>query len=150
MKKYFGMLMCIATLAFANNSFARRAAEVTEKVKKEFKETFPFAEKVDWEEFPDRYIVHFEESNVRAVVDYDKDGNYLGSKRYYGESNLPVNILYKIRKKYADKKIFGITEIATDNSIDYYIKMEDATNWITIKSDPSGNFEQVEKYKKLG
>ncbi|MBS1916456.1 MAG: PepSY-like domain-containing protein [Bacteroidetes bacterium] len=148
MKKYFSILFCFLFLAFARLSYAGNVTDVNEKVIKAFKQTFPFAEKVTWDEFSDRYIVHFEENDVRTVVDYDKDGNYLGSKRYYKENNLPVSILYKIRTKYADKKIFGVTEISTDTSIDYYVKMEDNSNWVTVKCDASGAMEVVEKYKK--
>jgi hypothetical protein len=148
MKKYLNMLLCFAFLAIGKISFAGNVIEVNEKVVKAFKQTFPYAEQVSWDEFSDRYIVHFEENKVKAVVDYDKEGNYLGSKRYYKEDNLPVSILYKIRKKYTDKKIFGVTEISSETSIDYYVKMEDSSNWVTVKCDASGAMEVVEKYKK--
>lgn len=148
MKKYLRLLFCIAGLALCKISFAGNAKEVNEKVLKAFKETFPFAEQVNWEEFSDRYMVHFQEGNIRTIVNYDKDGNYIDSKRYYGEENLPVSILYKIRKKYADKKVFGVTEISTESTIDYYVKMEDKTNWVTVKCDASGAMEVVEKYEK--
>ncbi|HLK31011.1 MAG TPA: hypothetical protein VKT28_20705 [Puia sp.] len=147
MKKYvglFGFLM----IASVFQALAFNEKEVNEKVIQAFKKTFPSAEKVNWQEFSDRYMVHFQESNIQVVVDYDKDGNYLRSKRYYQEDNLPINILYKIRKKYADKKIFGVTEVSTDTSIDYYVKLEDEKNWMTIKSDASGSLEVFEKYQK--
>jgi len=148
MKKYFSMLLCFAFLASGKLSYAGNVTDVNEKVIKAFNQTFPFAQQVTWDEFSDRYIVHFQENEVRTVVDYDKDGNYLGSKRYYKEDNLPVSILYKIKKKYTDKKIFGVTEISAENSIDYYVKMEDSSNWVTVKCDASGYMELVEKYKK--
>lgn len=148
MKKLTLMLLVAVVLVFTGRAFGSSSESISEKVIKSFKETFPQAEKVNWEEFPDRYIVHFEESNIRTIVDYDKDGNYLSSKRYYSETNLPVNIICKLRKKFTDKKVFGVTEIANENSTEYYIKLEDAQDWITVKSDVSGLMEVVEKYQK--
>jgi len=46
------------------------------------------------------------------------------------------------------KKVFGVTEMTTDSAVEYYIKLEDATNWITVKSNVDGNLSVVEKYKK--
>jgi hypothetical protein len=147
MKNYVS-IVCFLTIALVNHAFAFNEKDVTEKVLKAFKNTFPLAEKVRWQEFSDRYMVHFQESNIEIIVDYDKDGNYLQSKRYYQEDNLPINILYKIRKKFADKKIFGITELSNDLSTEYYVKLEDDMNWTTVKIDSLGSMEVVEKYKK--
>jgi len=60
-----------------------------------------------------------------------------------------LNILLKLRKKYPSQKIFGVTEIESEVSIEYYIKMEDDTNWTTVKSDTGGNMQVIEKYKKV-
>ena len=149
MKKYTG-IFCLLTIAFGFQVFATNAKDVSEKVIQAFKKTFPLAEKVNWQEFTDRYMVNFEESHIRVVVDYDKDGNYLSSKRYYQEDNLPINILYKIRKKYADKKIFGVTELSTELNTEYYVKLEDDKYWTTVKVDSGGRMETVEKFEKQG
>jgi len=148
MKNYSALLVFAIALTCSTNSIASNGKEVNEKVIKSFKQTFPFAEKVDWQEFSDRYIVHFKDGDMLSVIDYDKEGNFLSSKRYYKEDNLPINILCRIRKKYSDKKIFGVTEVATENSIDYYVKIEDDQNWFTVKLDASGGMEVIEKYKK--
>ena len=38
--------------------------------------------------------------------------------------------------------------MTTDAVVEYYIKLEDAENWITVKSNVDGNMQVVEKYKK--
>ena len=149
MKKSLAMLIGIFMLAFCMQTFAADGPEVNEKVIRSFKLTFPDAEKVSWQEFAERYVVHFEEGDIQTVMDFDKEGNYLVSKRYYKEDKLPVNILCKLRKKYADKKISIVTEVSTENNTDYYIKLEDATTWMTVKSDGGGSMEVVDKYKKV-
>jgi len=139
-------LVCFMTLtagAFATDGFT-----ISEKILKSFKQTFPDAQQVKWLEQTDRYTVNFKENGILTKIDYDKEGNFISSLRYYTEKNLPINILCRLQKKYADKKVFGVTEMTTDAVVDYYIKLEDAENWITVKSNVDGNMQVVEKYKK--
>jgi hypothetical protein len=121
---------------------------ISDKLLATFKQTFPDAEQVKWVEQEDKYTVNFKEKGILTKIEYDKDGNFVNSLRYYTEKNLPVNILCKLQKKYADKKVFGVTEMSTESAIEYYIKMEDANNWITVRSTQDGNMQVVEKYKK--
>jgi len=139
-------LVCFMTLtagAFATDGFT-----ISEKMLNSFKKTFPDAQQVKWLEQADRYTVNFSENGVLTKIDYDKDGNFISSLRYYKEKNLPINILCRLQKKYADKKVFGVTEMTSDASVEYYIKLEDDENWITVKSNADGNMQVVEKYKK--
>jgi hypothetical protein len=92
--------------------------------------------------------VNFMEDGIRNAIIYEKDGTFRSSTRYYKEQNLPYYLLVNIRKRYPDKKIFGVTEISSISEIEYYIKMEDAAVWTTIKMDSEGNLVLVEKLKK--
>jgi hypothetical protein len=131
-----------------NFTASEKVPGISEKMLSSFKQTFPDAEQVKWLESADRYTVNFKESGILTKIDYDKDGNFISSLRYYTEKNLPINILCRLQKKYADKKVFGVTEMTSEGSVEYYIKMEDAENWITVKSSAEGNMMVVEKYKK--
>jgi hypothetical protein len=148
MKKYFVIIQCLCILGFSVKASALSNIEVNQKVIKLFNETFPFAEKVNWQEFTETYVVHFMQGNVRTVIEYDKNGNFISSIRYYKEDMLPVNILLPVRKKYADKTIFGVTEISTEENTAYYIKMEDSKYWITVKAESNGLMQVTEKYEK--
>ncbi len=121
---------------------------ISEKLMKSFQKTFPDAEQVKWVEQENQYTVNFRQNGNLTRVVYDKDGNFLSSLRYYKEKGLPVSILCRLQKKYADKKVFGVTELTTENSVEYYIKLEDDNNWITVRSTVDGNLQVVEKYKK--
>jgi len=144
MKK--SLIISISMMAFSLAMYAN--VEVNEKVLKSFKETFPKAEQVNWQEYSDNYVVNFMELGIRERITYDKDGNFVSATRYYLEENLPTNILFKVKKKFPGQKVFGVTEVETDTSVDYYIKLEDSSNWTTVKSDVSGVMEVVEKYKR--
>jgi hypothetical protein len=138
------LIVSVCGAAFAGNGYI-----INEKLLQNFKQTFPDAQQVKWLEQADKYTVNFTENGILTKIDYDKEGNFMSSLRYYSEKNLPVNILVKLQKKYADKKVFGVTELTTDTVVDYYIKLEDDRNWITVRSNADGNMQVVEKYKKV-
>lgn len=138
----------VFSLTLTAGAFATDGFTINEKILKSFKQTFPDAEQVKWLEQADRYTVNFKENGILTKIDYDKDGNFISSLRYYTEKNLPINILCRLQKKYADKKVFGVTEMTSDATVEYYIKLEDDQNWITVKSNADGNMQVVEKYRK--
>ena len=153
-KKYLlitGLLLSLSAGVFAatgTNPGNSNNITVSDKLLQTFKQTFPDAEQVKWLEQEDKYTVNFKEKGIITKIEYDKEGNFMSSLRYYTEKNLPVNILCRLQKKYADKKVFGVTEMATETAVEYYIKLEDDNNWITVKSTVDGNMQVVEKYKK--
>ena len=77
-----------------------------------------------------------------------RTGIFLSSVRYYFEKDLPLNIICKLKQKYPGKTVFGVTEMTTESEVNYYITLEDATSWMTVKTGTDGNMELVEKYKK--
>jgi hypothetical protein len=141
------IITAISMLMLSMGIFAR-AVEVNEKVLKSFKESFPSAQQVSWQEYVDTYVVNFTSIGIKERITYDKEGNFISSTRYYYQENLPANIICKIKKNYPTYKVFGVTEVTTESLVQYYVKMEDNANWTTVKSDESGNMEVVEKYKK--
>jgi len=130
------------------SSFAFTGKNINEKLLQTFKESFPNAEQVSWKELPETYVVNFVDEGVRNAIIYEKDGTFVSSTRYYQERTLPYYLLINFKKKYPDKKILGITELATITDIFYYIKMEDKTVITTIKMDAEGNLVLVEKLRK--
>jgi hypothetical protein len=153
---------CLLTLSagvFANRNFTTGdnpgvttgttpASTISDKLLQAFRQTFPDAIQVKWVEEPTRYTVSFKQNNILTKIEYDRDGNFVSSLRYYSEKNLPVTVLCQLQKKYAGMTIFGVTELATEASTEYYIKLVDDRNWMTVSSDADGNMQLVEKYKK--
>lgn len=139
-------LLCIVVCLFSVH--AGIAGGISEKILQIFKQTFPRAEEVKWAEQVDKVTVDFRDGGISTKVEYDKDGNFLSSVRYYTERDLPLNLLCNLQKKFPGKTVFGMTEMTTESEVNYYIKLEDATSWMTVKSGTDGNMEIVEKYKK--
>jgi hypothetical protein len=122
--------------------------DIGEKVLKAFKETFSDAKDVIWSEFDTYYEVKFKQSEVSARIKYDQEGNVIEAYRYYQEQQLAPYVLSKLKKKYADKKIFGITEVTKKNGLQYFITLEDDHNWYAVRADIFGNLDLEKKFKK--
>lgn len=137
---------CLLTISAG--AYAADGNTVNEKLLKAFEQTFPDATQVKWLEEPTGYQVTFLQSNILTKVEYDKDGHFVGSLRYYSEKNLPVTVICALQKKYADKKVWGVTEHSTEVGTEYFIKLVDDKNWYTVNSDGDGNMQLVDKYKK--
>lgn len=145
MKKYLISVLCTIFCCIAISGFSNT---VNDKVLKSFKQTFPNAENVSWQSSAEKYVAQFKQNGIRTIVNYDFEGNILEATRYYTEENLPINIVWKLKRKYPSTKIYGVTEVTTNETINYFVKLEDETTWTTVKSDTEGNSEIIEKYNK--
>ncbi|MBS1567418.1 MAG: hypothetical protein JST39_23750 [Bacteroidetes bacterium] len=142
-------IIVVALVAFFGTSlYANPIDDISEKVLRIFKTTFSNAQDVKWTEYDDKYVVSFSQDGIQSKVTYDKDGDILSSLRYYSPDRLPVAIYGKLKKKYEDRTLYGVTESANEQEIYYYVKMYDAKNWYTIKIDASGSMETYEKLKR--
>jgi len=140
------LVLCLF-VSIISGAFARANA-VSEKVLKAFKETFTTAQEVNWHESGESYSVRFLQEGVRYIVYYSKDGTITNSMRFYAPSLLPMNILTEIKNHYSKKTAFGVTEITSGDEVAYFVRMEDAKNWYTIKFNSAGEGTVYEKLKK--
>ena len=128
--------------------FAGEDFTISDKLLQAFQHTFPDAKQVKWVEEPNGYQVTFRQNDILTKVEYDKEAHFLTSLRYYSEKNLPVTIICQLQKHYAGKTVWGVTEMSTETTTEYYVKLVDDRNWYTVKSDAEGNLQTVEKYRK--
>ncbi len=144
---------CLIFLLIISVQSASRAADgpaaVNEKLIKAFRDAFPLAEKVDWKESGNHYLVYFRSNDVLSEIEYDQDGNFIGSDRYYKDVNLlPLHLAWELHKKYVGKTVFGVTETNSDSGTLYYVKMEDSKQWITVVGNSDGVLEVIERMAK--
>jgi len=142
----------IIYLAFLLTGFVAVAApapsEVNEKVLKAFKETFTAAQNVTWHEYEDYTQANFEIEKVQVRAQYAEDGRLIRTIRYYSEKELLPNIVAKLKKKYGDKEITGVTESSSEDEVCFVINIKDATHWYVVKTDVYGNTQHTEKFKR--
>src|SRR5687768_6341543 len=143
MRKTFIAVSCFLMIAVS-----ALASAPNEKVLKVFQATFTRPEQVVWSEYENYYDVCFVQSGIRSRVKYDKEGNFISSIRYYTEQRLPLNIISELKKKFPGKKVFGVRELTNAEEVTYYIKLEDAKRWYTVKVSGNGRIESTEKFWK--
>ena len=143
MKKILATLLiaCASTFTFA-------APPVSEKVLKVFADLFPAVQDAKWHTFETYYQVYFDKDDIKCRIKYDFDGKIIGTTRYYGEKSVCPFLKAKIAQKFAGKKIFGITEMTSENEMTYEFVLEDEKSWTKVKSDATGQMSVTEKFKK--
>jgi len=129
-------------------SFSAMADDPSQKVLDAFNKTFPHVKDVAWTESEQSYEVKFKQNEILSKVTYDKNGNILKTLRYYYEQNLPLLVLSKVKNKFNDKKIFGVTEESSDEGTFYHIILEDEKHWINITADSYGGIKVDKKFNK--
>jgi hypothetical protein len=140
-----GMFLLFFQLA----AIAVPVKEVNEKLVRSFQTAFPDASQVNWTEQEDHYFVRFTQASVISEIEYDHEGDFVNSIRYYKNAGLlPLNISWKLHKKFADKTIFAITESSSPVETIYYVKMEDEKSFITVEATEGGSLAVTEKVIK--
>ena len=118
------------------------------KAVRNFKKAFKNVFNGKWYEMPDGYRVNFILNNIRCRLDYDKNGNWLHTIRYYDEKQLPVEVRRLVVSSYLDYNIRTIEEIKVpSNNMFYVIHLEGQTDWINIKV-ADNEINELEKIKK--
>src|SRR5688572_1647427 len=125
------LFLIISMLMFS--IVASASVPVDDSVLKLFNESFKEAREVSWSETKAHYLVNFIKDDIRHMVTYDKKGNLISARRYYFEEKLPMYILFKIKRRFPDKAIYGVTETMNDEGIEYYITMQDRKSWWMVK-----------------
>ena len=136
------LLVFFSIAAFAN------PPEVSEKVLKIFHETYTTAAEVKWYTYEQYYEATFKQNDIPVTVRYDTDGNIISSKRYYSGQQLNPFVAGKLKARYGDKTIFGVTEWTSADGTAYHVVLEDEKFWWNVKADANGEVETTEKIKK--
>jgi hypothetical protein len=137
----------LAAIVIAS-SFTALADGPSQRVLDAFNKTFQNVKEVAWTENEQSFEVKFKQNEILAKVTYDKEGNILKTLRYYYEQNLPLLIFSKVKTKFADKKIFGVTEESSEGGTYYHIVLEDEKHWINITADSFGEIKVDRKFNK--
>ncbi|MGZ3839098.1 MAG: hypothetical protein ACXVMS_13900 [Flavisolibacter sp.] len=139
------ILLIAAAFIFASAAYAYTP---NQKVLDAFHKTFQQVTNVNWQDVDNKYEANFSQNNITFRVMYNEDGDVVKSIRYYFGPSLPIFIQAKLEKKYEGKKVFGVTEVSTDNELTYYIILEDNNTWTHVQSDAYGNMFTEKKIKK--
>ena len=121
---------------------------VNEKAQKTFITNFKDAADVTWSNAGNHYEAYFENAGIRTRVTIDAKGNLLQTIRYYGENNLPANVLYAIKNDYKGKEVYGVTEVTNKNGTHYRVVLKDSKHYTHINANQAGDTEWVARYTR--
>lgn len=138
----------IVTSIFLSLGFTNRNINASPKVLEVFNQTFKNPKEVTWYISENESSAFFIDNDIRTKITYDNKANFLCSRRYYTENNLPFNILLKIRSKYKDKKIGIVTEVIEEGTIIYSINVEDEHTVYVLESDGNAHVKVQSRFKK--
>ena len=141
-------VLVFACTLFITASVFAKDVNVSEKTLKAFETTFTGARNVVWTNNGNVYNVTFTQDEIATSVNYDEQGNFLSLRRYYQNAKLPIDIQCKLQKQFSGKTVYGVTEIAVADNVYYFIKMEDATSWTSLRINNAREIEVLEKLKK--
>ena len=78
----------------------------------------------------------------------DEEGNIRYTIRNYSEEVLPPFIASKVHKKFPGKKVWGVTEISSEEGIQYKVFLQDDKKWYHVSANSSGEVYLDEWYYK--
>ncbi|MCD2424596.1 hypothetical protein LQ567_17580 [Niabella pedocola] len=144
------LFILTAALSLGLNAMAAVTVNptVNDKVLKTFKEVFSNARDVQWSTTADYNEASFRSGSISTRAVIDNNGALIRTIRYYKENNLPSNILYKIKKKYDGKEIYGVTEVTNNEGTNYHIIVRDSRSIYSVTADNNGSVMQTAKYKR--
>ncbi|WP_109695193.1 PepSY-like domain-containing protein [Chitinophaga deserti] len=147
MKKIIAILTLVTV--FVTGAFAADGVTIdNKKVLEAFKREFATAEDVAWYTTPDKFVAKFTMHARKVTAHYNKEGELLATSRYITDSDLPLNVITRLMKKYPDQKINNIVEYEADGSTTYVITLESETHWTVLRAESNGNISRLKKLQK--
>ncbi len=133
---YVASLLIMATIA----------AEPGSSLKQKFSETFPNAKNVKWADDNAGYYVSFTQNGNFKKALYNKEGDFVCSWKYSDGSDLPVNIVIKLNRKFEGASIIGVTEYTSDNNTMYNVKLTKGQKLYSLDISNDGSITNQEKF----
>lgn len=142
------IILGMAVLVTLSLSAFTTVSPIDVTVIKQFKKTYPAATAVKWYQGKDYYQVYFTQGETRSIIYFNNENNIFRTLRYYGEAQLTPFITLKIKERYKNKDIKGVTELSDKEKLTYTIVLEDEQNIFIVQSDDFGNLHTTKKLKK--
>ncbi len=147
MKKIIAILTIAVLVTSA--AFARDGKTIdNKKVMESFNKEFAGAADVSWYSTSENYVAKFTMKASKVTAHFDREGNLLATSRYISDSELPLNVITKLMKKYPDQKIHNIVEYDAEGNTTYVITLESNTHWTVLKAESTGSLSTLKKLEK--
>ncbi|HEV9037754.1 MAG TPA: hypothetical protein VGQ51_14060 [Puia sp.] len=131
-----------------SSSFATPNNDRTDAVTASFRKDFKKAELLATESGKNFTKLTFKMNDVVLFAFYSGDGNLLAVVRNIKLSQLPIQLMLKVKQDYSDYWISDLFELDADGSTNYYITLENANSTITLRSADTTTWETYSKKTK--
>ncbi len=147
MKKLIAILT-IAAVFSSSALFARDATVNNKKVMDAFNKEFVGASDVSWYSTADKYVAKFTIKASKVTAHFDREGNLLATSRYITDTELPLNVVTRLMKKFPDQKIQNVVEYEAEGATTYVITLESESHWTVLKAASTGGLTTLKKLRK--
>ncbi len=119
-----------------------------QKVMTTFSQVFKDVRNVSWSNVGKNYEAFFTEGSIKTRALLNKEGALIQTVRYYGESELPANVLYCVKKTFQGKEVYGVTEVSNKYGVNYRIVLRDNKDIVNINANDLGDTEVVSTFTR--
>jgi hypothetical protein len=138
------MLLVALTSARADD----HDAVVSKSVLSSFTAKFSSAQNISWRKEGMFNKATFTYNNQVLFAYFENDGTFIATARNILSDKLPIHLLLALRNQYTDCWITDLVEVDSDWSLQYYIKLENPSKILTLRSDNGADWEVYSKIKK--
>jgi len=116
---------------------------------KDFKSRFTKAVDEHWSQTNQGSTVYFTSNGYKTRAYYDPRGNWQGSMKYCGESQLPYFIRDVIKRTYYDLAITTVIICEVPNHVAYVVDLEDPKTLKVVRVGEDGEMDVLQDLTKL-
>ncbi len=120
---------------------------VTKEVDKSFKKSFPNAENLKWYKLNKNYLAKFIQNDMKHNTLIAENGNIKYDISYGTESNLPEDLLVRIKGGYSEYNITRVANIKESNRNIWVINLESLKHIVLVRIEED-EMEEVERLNK--
>lgn len=112
---------------------AKKLGEVNSKILRSFYKSYGEQPDATWSKTDNGFAVSFKNDDVKTNVYYKNNGSEEYKINYYSEDQMPADIRHIIKSNFYDYAITQVSEVHKNNSLGYYVKVEDKYSIKTVR-----------------
>jgi len=148
MKKTILTISMMLAVALTTTSVFANDGNESSKAQTSFGNNFTSAHNVSWQTEKNFAKATFTMSNQVMFAYYNEDGDLMAVVRNILSEQLPINLQTELKKKYIDRWISDLFEMASEGQTSYFVTVENADETITLKSTDFNSWSVYKKVKK--
>jgi hypothetical protein len=132
------IIVTVLLTIFTSYSFASTTADINSSIKTSFHQEFQNAQILSTETYQTFTKLTFRMNDAVLSAFYAENGELLAVTRNILSSQLPLNLLTNLRKRFGNYWITDLFEFDRDSQNCYYVSIENADTKMTLRSTGEG------------